>query len=110
MRKFCFALDLVPDEKLIVEYKKYHDSVWPEIIESIKTAGIVNLEIYCSGNRLFMIMQVNDSFSFEKKAIMDAQNSIVQKWEKLMWHYQQALPWAKAGEKWILMDKIFDLN
>jgi L-rhamnose mutarotase len=27
-----------------------------------------------------------------------------------MWKYQQALPMAKPGEKWLLMDKIFDLK
>ena len=57
-----------------------------------------------------MIMEANDSFSFERKAAMDAANPKVREWEELMWKYQQALPQAKQGEKWILMDKIFDLH
>ncbi len=40
---------------------------------------------------------------------MDAKNEIVMQWEKLMWGYQQALPTAKPGEKWVLMQKIFTL-
>ena len=56
-----------------------------------------------------MVMEVTDSFSFEKKAAMDADNDRVQAWEDLMWNYQQALPWAKSGEKWVLMDQIFEL-
>jgi L-rhamnose mutarotase len=67
------------------------------------------MEIYRSGNRLFMIMETDDSFSFERKAAMDGSNPVVQKWEQLMWQFQQPLPWAKKGEKWILMDKIFKL-
>lgn len=67
------------------------------------------MEIYRLGNRLFMVMETNDSFSFAEKAAMDAANPVVQEWEELMWKYQQQLPTAKAGEKWILMDKIFDL-
>jgi L-rhamnose mutarotase len=55
-------------------------------------------------------MEVNDEFSFEKKGAMDAGNEKVQEWETLMWKYQQALPGAKPGEKWMLMDKIFELN
>ena len=110
LTRHCFALALKEDETLIAEYKKHHQKVWPEIIESIKKSGIETLEIYLIENRLFMIMEVNDSFSFENKNKADLENPKVQEWEKLMWNYQQALPTAKAGEKWMLMDKIFDLK
>ena len=109
MKKYCLALDLKNDEALIAEYEKYHTSVWPAIKKSITDSGIVNMEIYRTGNRLFMIMEVNDSFNFEAKATADNDNETVQQWEVLMWQFQQPLPWAKPGEKWILMDKIFAL-
>ena len=67
------------------------------------------MEIYRVSNRLFMIMEVNDDFSFEKKAMADAANEKVAEWEQLMWKYQQELPVAKPGEKWVLMGKIFSL-
>ena len=57
-----------------------------------------------------MIIEVNDSFSFEKKTSMDSDNPKVQEWESLMWKYQQALPWAKKDEKWMLMEKIYQLK
>jgi len=109
MKRFCLALDLKEDTKLIAEYESYHKNIWPEIITSIKVSGIEVLDIYRTGNRMFMIIEANDDFSFEKKATMDAKNFKVQEWENLMWKFQQALPWAKTGEKWILMDKIFEL-
>lgn len=109
MKRFALALDLINDEKLIAEYEAYHKAIWPEITKSIKDAGIVNMEIYRVANRLFMMMEVGDGFSFEAKAEADAANSKVQEWETLMWKYQQALPTAKPGEKWLLMDKIFSL-
>ena len=108
--KYCFALDLKDDERLIAEYENWHKSVWPEVIRSIKEAGIIKLEIYRVINRLFMIMETNDDFSFEKKDAMDNANPKVMEWEKLMWKYQQALPTASTGEKWMLMNKIFDLD
>lgn len=109
MKKFCLALDLKDDAQLIEEYKMHHKHVWPEIIQSIRDAGITLLDIYNAGNRLFMIIEADDNFSFEKKNAMDADNSKVQEWETLMWKFQQALPWAKPGEKWMLMEKIFGL-
>jgi L-rhamnose mutarotase len=109
MKRFCLALDLKEDTKLIGEYENHHKNVWPEIIRSIKEPGIKFLEIYRTGNRMFMIIEADDNFSFEKKSALDATNPKVQEWENLMWKFQQALPWAKTGEKWILMDKIFEL-
>jgi L-rhamnose mutarotase len=109
VKKYCLALDLIDDQELITAYKTYHQNVWPEIEASITESGIETLEIYNISNRLFMIMEVNESFSFEKKSKMDAENPKVQEWEALMWKYQQAIPVAKPGEKWLLMDKIYQL-
>jgi len=107
MNRYCFALDLKEDPDLIAEYEAHHRAVWPEIVVSIKDAGIECMEIYRWHNRLFMIMEVNDEFSFEQKEKMDAANPVVQEWEKLMWKYQQALPGTAAEGKWQLMNKIF---
>ncbi len=109
MKRYCLALDLKDDPALIAEYEMYHKNIWQEIIKSIKDSGIQVLDIYRTGNRMFMIIEANDDFSFEKKSAMDKTNPKVIEWEELMWKFQQALPWAKEGEKWILMDKIFEL-
>jgi L-rhamnose mutarotase len=109
-QKFCLALDLKDDARLMAEYKAYHQEVWPEIIASIKESGITVLDIYNVGNRMFMIIEANEYFSFDKKSAADANNPRVQEWEDLMWKFQQALPWAKSGEKWMLMEKIFELK
>jgi len=109
MKRYCLALDLKEDAALIAEYDAYHRNVWPEIIQSIQDSGILSLEIYRVANRLFMILETRDDFSFELKNAMDAANPRVQEWEQLMWKYQQALPGALAGEKWRIMDRIFIL-
>jgi len=109
MKRYCFTLDLIDDENLIEAYKEHHRAVWPQVKESITSAGVKELEIYLLGNRLFMLMDVDDSFSFEAKTKSDSENESVQEWEKLMWNYQKALPGAKHGEKWMLMENIFKL-
>jgi len=109
MKKYVLALDLVDDVELIAEYDNYHKEIWPEIKKSILESGITNMEIYRFGNRLCMLMETKDDFSFENKDKMDTGNAKVQEWENLMWKYQQAIPGAKAGQKWVIMDKIFQL-
>jgi L-rhamnose mutarotase len=110
MKRFCLALDLKDDPTLIQDYEAYHKNVWPAILKSIKDSGIETMEIYRAGNRLFMIMEVNDSFSFDAKKVADDNNPKVQEWENLMWKYQQPLPFAERGQKWMLMDKIFEMK
>ena len=112
MQRYCLALDLVDDPALIAEYEHWHkaENGWPEIKKSIVDAGIIQMEIYRTGNRLFMIMETDESFDGAAKAAIDAANPTVQEWEQLMWKFQQPLPWAKEGEKWVLMNKIFALN
>ena len=110
MKRYCLALDMKDDAALIKEYEDHHKKVWPGILKSIKDAGILQLEIYRVSNRLFMIMETADDFSFERKAEMDSSNKKVQEWEELMWKYQQPLANAAKGEKWMLMGKIFELT
>ncbi len=109
-RRFCLTLDLKNEPKLIAEYKRHHEKIWPEITQSIKGSGIEDLEIYLQGTRMFMIMEVNDSFTFDKKAKADKRSPKVQEWEELMWKFQKPLPQAKPGEKWLRMERIFKLE
>jgi L-rhamnose mutarotase len=107
--RYCFALDLKKDKKSILAYEIYHRQVWPEIEETIRKAKIKSLEIYRVENRLFMIMETKQGFSFIEKSRLDRKNSKVQEWEKLMDRYQKLIPNTKQGEKWRLMDRIYKL-
>ena len=110
MKRFCLALDLKDDPELIAEYKKQHENVWPEIRASIVAAGIRDMEIYQVADRLLMVLETEDEFSFTDKDAADRGNEKVQEWERLMWRYQKALPHARDGEKWMLMERIFSLD
>jgi L-rhamnose mutarotase len=110
-KKLCYACDLVDNPELIEQYKNYHskENAWPEITKSIKDSGIVDMEIYLLANRLFMIIEVDEAFTPERKQKMDAANPKVQEWENLMWEFQQVPLGAKDGEKWMKMEQIFKL-
>jgi len=111
-QRLCFALDLKDDPQLIDRYRRWHAPGGPpeSINRSIRAAGIIDLEIWLTGNRLFMIMEVGSDFSPEAKAAADAADPDVQAWEALMWTFQQALPWAAPGEKWVAADRIYELS
>ena len=109
-RRWCLALDLKDDPTLIAEYCRHHERIWPEIAESIRSAGIVGMEIWRTGNRLVMVMETDPHFDPAAKASADAANLKVREWEELMWKYQRPLASAKPGEKWVPMERIFDLG
>lgn len=111
MKRLCFALDLKDDPKLIQSYIEWHRPGGPPaaVTRAIRESGIDVLEIYLCGNRLFMILEAPDSFSPEAKGADDAANPEVQRWEELMWNFQQALPWAAPGQKWVPAERIYDL-
>ena len=109
-KRYCLTLDLKDDAKLIAEYRRYHQKIWPEITKSIRDSGIEDMEIYLRGTRMVMVMEVNEKFSFERKAKADRENGKVQEWEELMGRFQKPLPNAKPGEKWLRMERIFKLE
>ncbi len=110
MKRYCLTLDLKRDPELIAEYKRYHEHIWPEVKASLHNAGILEMEIYLLQQRMFMIMEVSDAFSFDAKNNADEKNEKVQEWEHLMSNFQQTLPQTKPGEKWLLMENIFQLS
>lgn len=112
MRRLYFALDLQDDPTLIAEYEDWHrpENIWPEIVDSLRAAGVNELELFRCGNRLILVMEVAEDFSATDKAAFDARSPRVQAWEDLMWRFQQPLPFAKPGEKWVPMKRLFSLN
>lgn len=112
INRYCLALDLKDDPALIAEYVEYHkpENAWPQITANMAEAGIVDMEIYLLGDRLFMIMEATDDFDPNAEPKTDEGKKKSDEWEELMWKYQQPLKWAKNGEKWVKMDLIYDLK
>jgi len=112
MARLCFALDLNDNPELIAEYERWHqpDRIWPEILQSLRSSGIEEAEIFRTHDRLVLVLEVPGDFSLDAKAAADAANERVVAWEAMMWKYQKPLPWARAGEKWVPMRRIFSLR
>ena len=110
-RQHCLTLALRSDDDLIQEYEAYHrpGGVWPEVIDSIRDAGILDMQIYRSGTLLIMVLIVTESFSFDEKAEMDRDNPRVVEWERLMTRFQDTDA-GGAGDKWQAVSSIFNLQ
>ena len=109
MPRHCLTLDLKNDADAIAEYKRYHVKIWPEVKQSLLEAGVLDMEIYLLGTRMFMIMDVDSGFSLSAKAAADAANTKVQEWEAIMGRLQQPLPEARPGQRWMPMERVFSL-
>ncbi|ACC75369.1 L-rhamnose mutarotase [Paraburkholderia phymatum] len=108
--RYCLALDLKDDPILIARYEEFHRNVWPEVIQHLRDHGVVGMEIYRLGIRLFMVMETDDSiFDADRMARAEQSNPVIRQWESLMWEFQAPTPWTPAGRKWIPVNRIFDL-
>jgi L-rhamnose mutarotase len=105
-------LDLKDNPELIERYKAWHrpGAVPPEVLASIREAGITSMEIYLLRDRLVMLLTVDETYSPERKAASDAQNPAVQAWEVLMSEFQKPIAGAPAGQKWRPATRIFSLG
>lgn len=110
--RFCSTLDLKDDMVLIEKYKYFHskEGFWPEVGIFIKECGIENMEVYLYRTRLFMIMEVNEDYSLEKVKHLKEKHPKDAEWQALMLTFQKLLPESTDDQRWISMEKIFDLK
>jgi L-rhamnose mutarotase len=109
--RYCLALDLKDDPELIARYEQLHRDVWPDVIRHIRENGVLSMEIYRLGTRLFMIMETDDAvYDADRMAQRASSDPAVQRWETLMWEMQAPTPWTPSGQKWVPMARIFDLR
>ena len=111
MKQLALTLDLVDDPEGIAAYKKYHEAIWPEVRDSLKKVGIHEMKIWLLGRRLFMMIEVDDTFDPEAQfARYHMLHPRVKEWEQLMGQYQQQMQGASGGGRWALMEQIFQLT
>lgn len=111
VRRFCQTLDLKDDPALIERYKRAHSKqeAWPEILAGIRQVGILEMEIYILGNRLFMIVEAPLDFDWDKAMSELSQLPRQQEWEDYVSLFQASKPGASSAEKWQMMERMFYL-
>jgi L-rhamnose mutarotase len=111
-KRYCKTLALNDDAQLIEDYKKVHapNAAWPEITQGMKDVGIIDMEIYILGTRLFMIMDTVADFDHDKAMAELATKPRQSEWEAYVSRFQQSSAEATADEKWQLMERIYKLD
>lgn len=111
VKRYCQTMDLKDNPELIAEYVKRHSEAeaWPEIRAGIREVGILEMEIYILGTRLFMIVETPLDFDWETAMARLATLPRQAEWEAYMSIFQQADATATSAEKWQLMDRMFYL-
>ena len=106
VKRYCQTMDLKDNPELIAEYVKRHSEAeaWPEIRAGIREVGILEMEIYILGTRLFMIVETPLDFDWETAMARLATLPRQAEWEAYMSIFQQADATATSAEKWQLMD------
>lgn len=111
VKRYCQTLDLRDSPELIAEYRKRHSQpqVWPEILAGIRQVGILEMEIYLLGTRLFMIVETPLDFNWDTAMKQLGTLPRQEEWETYMAIFQQAESGMSSTEKWKLMERIFYL-
>ena len=112
MKRYCQTLDLKEGEAIAAEYEHWPspEHIWPEIPEGIRAVGILNMEIYRLGSRLFMIVETPDDFDWDAAFSRLSQMDRQAEWEDFVAQYQRVEPGSSSAQKWQLMKRIFSLD
>ncbi len=111
MKSYAKTILLKNEPGKIDEYRRYHQEIWPEVVESFRKVGVLDIRIWLIGHRLFMVMDTTDEFdpetSMAKYIQLDPKND---QWENLMASYQERVPEARPGEHWADLELVFRMS
>lgn len=111
MKRFAQTVLLKDDPQIIDEYERYHANIWPEVVKGSYKSGIRRTFIYRFGRQLFMFLETVDDFDWELDAPKYMENNPkAVEWDNMMADFQEPVPGAPTGSKWVRMDEIFALE
>ena len=111
MNRYVLTLNLKNDPAAIEAYRRHHASVWPEVVDSLRHAGVRHMDIHLLGRQLVMVVELDDGLDVTQVfAAHRASNARVAEWETLMKTLQEPVAGAPPGEWWAIMEPVFHLN
>lgn len=110
-KRFVQTMQLKDDSELIRKYREAHDKehFWHEIEEGIKQVGILEMEIYISGNTLVMIVDAPLDFNWDEAMARLATLPRQEEWERYIAAFQDCDENATSDQKWQMTERMFYL-
>ena len=111
MTRYVLTVNLKDDPAVIADLSRLSRRVWPEVLESLRTVGVEQMDIYQLGRKLVMILELTDGLDFRRAfATHMCSSPRVAEWERLMKSLQEPSPDAPDGEWWTVMEPVFQLD
>jgi L-rhamnose mutarotase len=110
MKCAVLTVDLKDEPGAVEAYAAYHQRVWPEVLHSLRLAGVRQMHIHLLGRRLVMIVETDGRDVRQCFADHVASSPRVAEWESLMKALQAPPPGGRPGEWWALMERVFSLE
>ncbi len=104
MRRYGQVIRIKP--KKLEEYKKYHDEIWPEIVDMIRRCHIRNYSIFHKDGFLFAYFEYV-GHDFEADMAKMAADPRTREWWDIMMPMQEPLDTRAEGEWWAIMEEAF---
>ena len=104
-------MNLKDNAQMIAQYIEVHsrENAWSEVIDGIKSVGILDMQIYLLGNRLFMVVETPLDFDWDTAMTKLSTLPRQAEWEAFTAIFQDCKPGSTSAEKWKLMERIFYL-
>lgn len=109
MKRMGMIIGIRPED--VLEYKRLHAKVWPEILECLSKYNITNYSIFLREpeNLMFAYWEyVGDDFETDSVAI--SQDQKTKDWWNICGPMQVPLESRAEGEWWASMEEVFHLN
>jgi L-rhamnose mutarotase len=105
MHRIGFVLKVKPE--LIAEYRRHHESVWPEMLDALRRTGWHNYSLFIRPDGILFGYFETDG-SFEDALAGMASEPINARWQELMAPYFEGVGIA-ADQMMIELEEVFHL-
>ncbi len=111
VKRYCQILEVSDNPELIRLYRECHSrsNAWKEIIDGIRSVGILEMELYIFENKVVMIVETPLDFEWKSAMAKLATLPRQAEWEAYVAKFQGCDANATSDQKWQLMERMFYL-